>query len=47
MKYLTLYSLSISTLKINEKKFCEFLTGYYFSRLELTLFYTKTSKYGT
>jgi len=41
------YSLRISQLKINEKKFCEFLTGYYFSPLELNRINPKTRKYGT
>jgi len=47
MKGKGVYSLIISALKINEKKFCEFLTGYYFSPLELTPFNTKIRKYGT
>lgn len=33
--------LSIKALKINEKKFCEFLTGYYFSPLEFNPIYIK------
>jgi len=39
--------LKISRLKINEKKFCEFLTGCYFSPLELNRLIQKIKEYGT
>lgn len=41
------YHLKISALKINEKKFCDFLTAYYFSPLELTGLITKIRRYDT
>ncbi len=47
MNQRAIYHLRTSKLKINENKFCEFLTGYYFSPLELNRIYTKTIKYGT
>lgn len=42
-----IYRLKIRELKINEKKFCAFLTGCYFSPLELNRINPKIKKYGT